>query len=105
MALVDGHGVPRETELGGEYFRTLVAREGALHVHRTDVGGDAVSGDELLAAVIALEVAVVFGVELKVPQEDSSPAENVLRADTATKGAVEDMCMANMVSWMCTMCG
>ena len=67
-------------------------------MHRTDVGGDTVGGDELLAAVIALEVAVVFGVELEVPQEDSSPAENVLRADAATKGAVEDMCMANMVA-------
>ena len=85
---MDGAGVPREAELGSEYFRTLVAREGSLHVHRTDVGGEAVGRDELLAAVVALEVALVYRMELQVTMEGSSPAENVLGANAATKGAV-----------------
>lgn len=90
--------MPRETKFGGEHFRTFVACESSLHVHRLDMRGDAVGGDELLAAVVALEVAVVFGVELEVPLEYSSPAENVLRAYAAMKGAVEDVRMANMMA-------
>ena len=69
---MDGAAVPRETELGGEEFRTLVARVRGLHVDRADVGRQAVGGDEALAAVVALEIAmVVLSVELKVPPDDT----------------------------------
>ena len=68
---MDGAAVPRETELGGEEFRTLVARVRGLHVDRADVGRQAVGGDEALAAVVALEIAMVLSVELKVPPNDT----------------------------------
>ena len=68
---MDGAAVPRETELGGEEFRTLVARVRGLHVDRADVGRQAVGGDEALAAVVALEIAMVLSVELKVPPDDT----------------------------------
>ena len=68
---MDGAAVPRETELGGKEFRTLVARVRGLHVDRADVGRQAVGGDEALAAVVALEIAMVLSVELKVPPNDT----------------------------------
>ena len=70
-APVDGAAVPRETELGGKEFRTLFARVRGLHVDRADVGRQAVGGDEALAAVVALEIAMVLSVELKVPPNDT----------------------------------
>ena len=39
---------------------------------RADVGRQAVGGDEALAAVVALEIAMVLSVELKVPPNDTS---------------------------------
>lgn len=68
---MDGSAVPRETELGGKEFRTFVARVRGLHVDRADVGRQAVGGDEALAAVVALEIAMVLSVELKVPPNDT----------------------------------
>ena len=69
---MDGAAVPRETELSGKEFRTLFARVRGLHVDRADVGRQAVGGDEALAAVVALEIAMVLSVELKVPPNDTS---------------------------------
>ena len=98
MPLNPAPGVPRQAEFCGECFGAFFAREGAPHVYRLDVGGEAVTRDKLLAAVIALEVSMVFGVQLEMSLEDSPPAKYVLRADAAAKGAVKDVRVANVMA-------
>ena len=84
-----------------------------------DVCGEAIGGDELLAAVIALVVAVIAGVQLKVssrkitaqvnlyprinilsalPVKHPLSPEDVFRADAALERSIVDMSVANVMA-------